>query len=1160
MCNKYLFFLLFSGFVSLCPELCSQNISIANFTFLSATQSVEKYSKIEAKFDVFFNNISTVQIFNSNPQFNLYDPDIIQVDVEFISPSSQSQIWPAFFFRGIRYCDQPSSCPNTDYWQPNRQEDGWRVRFTPNEEGTWTVIVQVKIGQSSTTSNSFTFNCYSSLRKGFATLSSNLIEFSNGDLTMAIGENIAYHPGNSHSNPPNSNSSFICTSYCYNRYAKIQMETWLTELSDYGGNYARIWFVPYSWELEPWGGQAGNYDARQYRAFEFDQILNHAENKNLLVHLVISDRDALRSEADLSDDPAIFDYLWDENPYKNTFSLNDPSEFFNRNDVLDLFLKKIRYIIARWGYSPSIFAFEIMNEFDQILWTCSLCEMEDIVSWHQKVSNYIKSYNTRFLTTASTAIPRAADDVLALSEIDFSTSHVYSNTMHSDYERSYTTQRMIGTHDGKPSLMTETAFAHCWGADITANNSFHNTIWSNFFSGSFGTPLYWNWISTHHPNWSYAYYNFAPLRSFMNQIPFNKNDIFYPVGNARVAFNELDVSDQTYCAPPVAPQEIDCYGYSSEDWAVGPFLNPNTPNLEYLSGGIITSNNEDIEVHALKNSSVILGWVHNKHEYWYNLEPNIPLDGGSINYDNIPCPCLDNHCNQLKINSSFSVPNLEGEHMIVSGVCNGKYKIEWYNTYETDMIPFTYINDVVETNNSTLNIYIPPLLKLNNQIGEYPDYAFKITLIDEDVASWQNILIATDPEVKGAIAIPPTSNRVFYASKDNRIYSWKWASPGWILDTPASVDNCNIGHLEASESNKIYYRKCNGSLFQMYYDNAWQVWPININANSVHGNIAVTPNGQVFHIGINNQVDHWYWSPYSSPSWNYDILSWSASSDIEESPTGQVYYRGLDGHLRQLSWNGTWNDFPISYNNSQKIPLLGEITVSPNHDIYYRGNFNQIHYWKWTGSWSHQIIPTTQLICGDIESSPSGKIYYHGCDDHIYELNQLSSNTWANTKITNLDEEKITGDIEIAPDGSIFYRSQENSLRRLFYSCGIEYSPNPLIPFSPESEKRTEEAFHVSTLKNHSNEFLAFPNPIELSQNNILHICLNESKFGAIDFSNKIIAVKIKSIALTEILNQEAMFSNCLQIQLPMNLPPGMFFCYIELDGTEIGRAKLIIH
>ncbi len=121
---------------------------------------------------------------------------------------------------------------------------------------------------------------------------------------------------------------------------------------------------------------------------------------------------------------------WHENPWNqaNGGFLAHPSEFFTHPLALEATRLKYRYIVARWGYSDHVFAWEIFNEF---MWvnTHGLADPSaTLTAWHTDMARHLRRYDVdRHLVTTS------HDDVLhpAFAAMDFFQPHLYvrdSNT------------------------------------------------------------------------------------------------------------------------------------------------------------------------------------------------------------------------------------------------------------------------------------------------------------------------------------------------------------------------------------------------------------------------------------------------------------------------------------------------------------------------------------------------------------------------------------------------------------------------------------------------------------------------------------------------------------------------------------------------------------
>jgi len=300
----------------------------------------------------------------------------------------------------------------------------WKVRFTPDEVGLWRFDVTVKTEGGETTSATRTFLCHRKAdRKGFIRRSKHdprYFEFDDGSFYYPVGQN-------------------VCWSTKYDYYlAKIQA---------YGGNYVRVWLCPWSLRLEAppqpqaaeTGGattpaeqpaadwdyddvdaeptrpledprQAGTYDLRTAKAL--DELLALCQRRGIYVQLVFRHH-------------GMHDAKWAENPYNaaNGGPCTSPGQFFTDTAAKGLHKRFLDYVVARWGHSPVVFAWELWNEAD----LARADRDGDLVAWHKEMGSYLKKIDVnRHLVTTSVASPSRCFALFELPQIDFVPVHFYA--------------------------------------------------------------------------------------------------------------------------------------------------------------------------------------------------------------------------------------------------------------------------------------------------------------------------------------------------------------------------------------------------------------------------------------------------------------------------------------------------------------------------------------------------------------------------------------------------------------------------------------------------------------------------------------------------------------------------------------------------------------
>ena len=189
---------------------------------------------------------------------------------------------------------------------------------------------------------------------------------------------------------------------------------WLDALQANGANAARIWMASWSFGIEWSDTGLGNYDNRQLRAHWLDEVLKMAEQRGIyLVIGLIPDRE-FRADG-----------LWAGNPYNaaNGGMLQMPVDFAIDAGAKAMFKRRLRYIAARWGYSPNILAWEWWNEVES-----TRIETPALKPWIEDMTHTLRQFDiNRHLVTLS-YVGNGDDDVWRMPEIDLMQRHEYSES------------------------------------------------------------------------------------------------------------------------------------------------------------------------------------------------------------------------------------------------------------------------------------------------------------------------------------------------------------------------------------------------------------------------------------------------------------------------------------------------------------------------------------------------------------------------------------------------------------------------------------------------------------------------------------------------------------------------------------------------------------
>ncbi|MFT3782517.1 MAG: cellulase family glycosylhydrolase [Nibricoccus sp.] len=169
-----------------------------------------------------------------------------------------------------------------------------------------------------------------------------------------------------------------------------------------GLNWSRLWMAHWSGLNLEWlparvgrSPAMGEFDL--HVAAEWDKIIAAAAENQIYLQLVLQHHGQYSSTVNTN---------WLENPWNvaNGGFLKSPAEFFTSAEAQRLTRMKFRYIVARWGYSPAIMAWELFNE---VHWTDAIRgETKDeaaVARWHSEMAKYIRSIDVySHLITTST--------------------------------------------------------------------------------------------------------------------------------------------------------------------------------------------------------------------------------------------------------------------------------------------------------------------------------------------------------------------------------------------------------------------------------------------------------------------------------------------------------------------------------------------------------------------------------------------------------------------------------------------------------------------------------------------------------------------------------------------------------------------------------------
>jgi len=440
------------------------------------SQNVERYGKFQTEV-----NISTNY---ANP----YDYEEVAVTAIFTSPDGERKEVDGFYIENYELNEINGSLIPED--------DGFQVRFSPDKIGTWNYEISKTDATGTSIISSSTFNCIASddtENHGFVNKNiSNYLSFDDGEQMILVGENMAWQVGNT------------LTNY----------KAWLSRLSDFGGNFIRLWHAHWGLGIE-WKEGSNNFEGlRKYQQIKSryqDWLYDYCAEKGVYVMLCIQHHGQVSTQVNPN---------WNDSPYNvaNGGPCDNTWDFFTDSTAKAHTKNRLRYIVARWGYSRNIMAWELFNEVE---WTDDFStHKEDVTNWHFEMTDYLKTIDPyNHLVTTSYAHDAEDPEVWSYPEIDFTQTHFYNNIPNLERVLVGGVRRYLEDYN-KPTLTGEFGLG---GSATIANQDpdgihLHNSIWGGLMGGGMGTGMTWWWDSYVHP--LDLYFHFTGVERFTNYVPF----------------------------------------------------------------------------------------------------------------------------------------------------------------------------------------------------------------------------------------------------------------------------------------------------------------------------------------------------------------------------------------------------------------------------------------------------------------------------------------------------------------------------------------------------------------------------------------------------------------------------------------------------------------
>jgi len=336
----------------------------------------------------------------------------------------------------------------------------------------------------------------------------------------------------------------------------FQFDEYLEKSGAAGANWARVWMCPWWLGLE-WDHRYPGYEgAGRYNlanAWRMDHVLEQAEKSNIYLQVCLTNHGQVCSRIDRE---------WDFHPYRKKMPsklykapdrpssepiseqkdrpggfLDYPRDWFIDKRARRLTRNRLRYVVARWGYSPYIMGFALMSEVEftggtefrgERNWDGRRMPLQ--TAWHKEMAEYIRTIDPyRHLVTTHFSHPQNGTDVWNTRSLDYVQSNAYSSfSMLQDEFGQRGRGRPNGTI-GAPAAMRDYYRRYMsrwrrpvvvgeWGGHWMSNSKdvldseLHTGLWAQACTPMAGATGYWWWLHVHFND---RYAEFSALARFV---------------------------------------------------------------------------------------------------------------------------------------------------------------------------------------------------------------------------------------------------------------------------------------------------------------------------------------------------------------------------------------------------------------------------------------------------------------------------------------------------------------------------------------------------------------------------------------------------------------------------------------------------------------------
>lgn len=470
-------------------------------------------------------------------------------------------------------------------------------------------------------------------------------------------------------------------------------------------------------------------------ALHWDAIMAAAEQAGIHVQFTLQHHGQYASTNGSNVNPN-----WEQNPYNvaNGGFLSYATNFFTDPRAIELTKRKLRYIVARWGYSPNVMGWELFNEV-QFTDAAYANQWGNIEAWHNLMATFLRSQDYyHHLITSSSELTEPIWD-----ETDYYQHHDYPSDLIAGLQ---------GAPDISASQTVGPDFSGECGIDTTPHVGVSPPVWAGLMAAQSGAAMPWYW-DTIDPNNDYflvqAAADFVTVSGLADENALTKSMPTMTAGaNGPLSFafggGFNAAAQDTFTVGSSAPAAAG----TTPPFLQGTYHRAYTPNgytfnVNYPSAGTfsvqiltIASSGAGLEIFLDGNLKTNLTFAATANDTSTNLTVSIAAPAGahSINLYNPGLdwvqlgsftltpyvPSLSAYAigtndwqavwmwNRANIFSATPGPSISGT-VAISGLNPGTYAGTWWDPFGTGAVSnFTF---TVSNGNTPVTLVTPPILR-----------------------------------------------------------------------------------------------------------------------------------------------------------------------------------------------------------------------------------------------------------------------------------------------------------------------------------------------------------------------------------------------------------------------------------------------------------------